>query len=261
MSDRKLIKQRLHSACRSGDQQTLAELFHELGIGPEQPRHPGEIDQSLPEEQQPPTVQELLNSAIKGEQIDMVNHLFSIFPGLSFDQGPLGLAARTNNAQLVEAMCKLDPGAANGSCCHLNVIAYACQGPESAGVVSALLKGGADPNQRPEHALPFSNANYAVTGELPASIFEEFFDHGYRFDDGWAVRAAVSWSRPDVLEVLFRRGGRLPTARFAPKEELIKLAMENKDLDMVDVINRVYPVQPKNRGFFKTIARILHLKS
>ncbi|KAM6507049.1 hypothetical protein FALCPG4_018439 [Fusarium falciforme] len=261
MLDKQSIKEKLYAACRSGDQQTLAELFQELDIGPEQPRHQGQIDQSLPEEQQPPTVEELLNSAIMGEQIDIVKLLFSIFPGLSFDQGPLGLAARTNNVQLIEAMCKLDPDASNGSYCYLTLIAYACQGPESAGVVSALLKGGADPNNRPEHMLPFSNANYAVTGEMPASIFEEFFDHGYRFDDNCAVRTAVSWNRPDVLEVLFRRGGRLPTARFASKEELIKLAMENDNVDMVDMINRVYPGQPKKRGFVKTIARILGFKS
>ncbi|KAM6506509.1 hypothetical protein FSOLCH5_013486 [Fusarium solani] len=136
----------------------------------------------------------MFNSAITGEQIDMVNLLFSMFPNLSFDQGPLASATRTNNAQLVEAMCKLDPEAVNRSCSYVSLIAYACQGPESADVVSALLKASADPNKRPEHMLPFSNANYAVTGEMPALTFEEFFDHGYRFDDDCAERRSPSYS-------------------------------------------------------------------
>jgi hypothetical protein len=50
----------------------------------------------------------------KGKKIDMVNFLYLKFPGTSLDRGPLAWAVDTGNLQLVEAMCKLDPAAADG---------------------------------------------------------------------------------------------------------------------------------------------------
>ncbi|KAM0437835.1 hypothetical protein ACHAPT_002200 [Fusarium lateritium] len=261
MSEIQQKNKKILTACRTGDQQTLEELFEELAIGPDQPKHPGEYGQSLAEEQRTPTVQDMISAAIDGQQISMVNFLFFKFPNTSLDCGPLAWATRTGNSQLVEAMCKLDPAAADGAYAHVNLLVYASQGPENADIVSILLKAGADPNKPAEHTPPFSNTSYAVTGNMPALTFEEFFDHGYRFDDGWAVRSAVQCNRPDVLEVLFRRGGQLPTARFDSKEELIELAFEVDNLEMVDVINRVYPVSPKKRGFVGSLARILRFKS
>lgn len=261
MSNLRQNSARILAACRTGDQTTLEGLFDDLFIGPDHPKHPGEYAQSLPEDQHMPTVESMIIAAVNGQQIELVRFLFSKFPNTSLDHGVLAEATKTGNTQLVEAMCKLDPAAANGACYHLNLLVYAYQGPNSAEIVSVLLKAGADPNKPAEHSPPFSNAGYAVTGNMPLSTFEDFFDHGYRFDDGWAVRFAVQHDRADVLELLFSRGAQLPTARYDTKEELIKLALEEKNLEMVDVINRVYPVSPKRRGFAGTILKMLHFRT
>jgi hypothetical protein len=72
-----------------------------------------------------------------------------------------------------------------------------------------------------------------VSGGLPASTMEQFFDAGYQCNDYWAVRWAVQYRRPDILGVLFERGKKIRTAWFSPRQELLDTVEENKDADMV----------------------------
>ncbi|KAF3765371.1 hypothetical protein M406DRAFT_329286 [Cryphonectria parasitica EP155] len=248
MSNFQQQNEKILTACKTGDQQTLQALFSELDIGPNQPRNMWNFDGSLEADQHTPPVNDMLHAAIRGEQIDMVNFLSSTFPKLNMNSGPLVWAIDTGNVELVEAICKIHPAAANGAYQHMNNLAYACFEPKNAEIVRVLLQYGADPNKPAEHTPPFSNVSYAVAGGMPLSTFEQFFDHGYLFNDGWAVRRAIECKRADVLEVLFARGGQLPTVALDSKEALIKLALEqDKSSEMVDVIERGYPEFPKKK--------------
>ncbi|KAJ4424532.1 hypothetical protein N0V82_000856 [Gnomoniopsis sp. IMI 355080] len=138
-----------------------------------------------------------------------------------------------------------DPAAVNGETSHMNVLAFACcsdtKNPE---IVRILLEHGADPNKPAPHASAFSNAWYAVMGDMPASTFTQFFDAGYALDDPSVFREAVRKSRADVLEVLFARGKDLPTARYPAQKTLIDLSKgDNKA--MIALIKDNYPTSRK----------------
>lgn len=252
----------IDAACRTGDQRTLEILFRELNIGPDHPREPWDFDISLAMEQRTPTINSMFHTALTNKRANIVEFLCSAFPNNNMDCGPLVWAVETGDIQLVEAICKVDPAATNGAYGYRNTLAIACEKPENAEIVRMLLKYGADPNRPAEHTPPWSNAGWAIIGNMPASTFEDFFDYGYRFDDPWAVRFAVSHKRLDVLEVLFARGKTLPTACLVPKDELIKLAMEDNSLEIADFVEREYPrvpgrAQNRVRGLVNCIARML----
>jgi hypothetical protein len=253
MSDLQEQNRKLLAACFNGDIPTLKTMFHELRIGPDQPQNPWDFDSSLDESQHTPSVQSMLICAIKGQKIETLRYLFEQFPGTSLNDAPIEWAISSGNVELVKACCELDRSAANGEIGHVNVLAYACSPAEKPDIVKVLLDHGADPNKEPQHTPPFPNICSAVVAGMPVSTIEQFFDAGYRFDDAYALKDAVRYKRPDILEAMFARGKDLPTAWYPPRRELLDIAEENNDKGMVAVINRVYPTRPRWKGMLESI--------
>ncbi|CAH0017238.1 unnamed protein product [Clonostachys rhizophaga] len=245
------------AACRNGDQQALESLLQEFDIGPDHCQL--YMNQSIPEEQQTPRVHEMLAAAIRGQHLDMVKFLFSRFHNTSLGT-LLGLAIRMGDVQFVEGLCSIDPDSADSEDDYSSILFYTViSGDER--MVSILLKAGADPNRSACRALPWNVAYYAVTGQKPASMFELFFDHGY-FVDHWTLRQAVESERLDVVEVLLRRGKAFHLRRATPVKELLGLAEENKDWEMVEMIQRMHPDGQKRpgKGLVDRILKLFNLK-
>lgn len=245
MPDLQGLNERVLAACRNGDLHTLERLFQELNIGPDQPQQDWDFEKGLTENEHTPSVIRMVHHAIQGRQSDTLSFLWSKFPGTSFAGGPIAAAINTVDSEVVKTVCKLDPAAPNSASGHSNVLALACASEKHADVVRVLLENGADPNRPPEHIPPYSDISYAVTGHLPLSTFEQFFDAGYHCNDVWCMNFAIRHGRYDVVELLFTRGKDLPTARYETQEKLLGLALEKNDDKMADLIRRLYPVRKK----------------
>ncbi|CAH0058980.1 unnamed protein product [Clonostachys solani] len=245
------------TACRDGDRQALESLLREFDIGPDHCQM--WMNRSIPEEQQTPTVREMLAAAIQGQHIDMVKFLFSKFHNTSLGT-LLGSAIKTGNVQFVESLCSIDPDSADAEDDYSTILVDAVTSGDEK-MVGILLKAGADPNRPACRALPWNVAYYAVTGGKPASMFEVLFDHGY-FIDHWTLREAVERERLEIVEVLLRRGEALHLQQATPVKELLSLAEENKDWEMVDLIQRMHPDGQKRpgKGLVNRISKLLHLK-
>ncbi|CAI6096392.1 unnamed protein product [Clonostachys chloroleuca] len=245
------------AACRNGDQQALESLLQQFNIGPDHCQM--WMDQSIPEEQQTPTVHDMLAAAIPGQHLDIVKFLFSKFHNTSLGS-LLGLAIQTGNVQFVEGLVSIDPESAGAEDEYKTVLVDAVTSGDEK-MVGILLKAGADPNGSACRGLPWNVAYYAVTGEKPASMFEAFFDHGYLVDH-WTLRVAVERERLDVVEVLLRRGEATHLRQATPVKELLSLAEESKDWEMVDLIQRMHPDGQKRpgKGLVDKISKLFHLK-
>ncbi|KAF2876449.1 hypothetical protein BDV95DRAFT_225857 [Massariosphaeria phaeospora] len=245
------VRQMILVACSSGDIPTLETMFREFDIGASHPQLPYGFDRNLPEEQHPPAVVQMLEAAITGQQVAVISFLFAKFPGSSFYGSPMRTAIDTGNAQVLRAVCKLDPASADaeiGDDEAVNALGYACSKANSAELVKVLLDAGADPNRVPPFRLPGNwNVSAAVLGGLPASTFEQFFDAGYQGNDPYAVKLAVEKKRLDVLQVLFARSKTLPDAKFPPEEELTEAANKGNDAEVVAAIKRGYAARSRQR--------------
>ena len=242
------------SACSDGNIAKLEAIFRHVGIGINHAQNECDFQQLVAPQNQIPSVPSMLLHAIRGQQLDTLSYLYWRFQGSSLCDGPIGAAIDTGNLELVKKVCELDPAAANGEIGHVNTLAYACSQSKSADVVKTLLDAGADPNKPAQHTPPYSDISYAVSSGLPPSTIEHFFDAGYRCDDGWAIKWAVREKRSDALQVLFRRGKQLATARFPTEEELIKMAEENQDAQMIEQIKQLYPHAARKKGFIASMA-------
>lgn len=89
---------------------------------------------------------------------------------------------------------------------------------------------------------------------MPLATFEDFFDAGYHCNDRWCMDFAIRQGRYDVVELLFTRGKDLPTAWYAPQEELVGLALAEEDEKMADLIRRLYPAR-KTTGLVAALVR------
>ncbi|VUC24272.1 unnamed protein product [Clonostachys rosea] len=245
------------TACRNGDQQKLESLLREFDIGPDHCQI--YMSQSIPEEQQTPTIHDMLADAIQGQHLHIVKFLFSKFHNTRL-YTLLSCAIETGNVEFVESLCRLDPASADSENDFSSILVdTVTSGNEK--MVSILLKAGADPNRPACRAFPWNVAYYAVTGEIPASMFELLFDHGY-FIDHWTLREAVKRERVDVVEVLLRRAEAAHLRQVVPVKELLKMAEENKDWEMVELIQHMHPDGEKRRGkgFVNRISKLFHLK-
>lgn len=247
------LRKSVFAACQYGDIPALKLLFQEHDINPDHSRNEWDMPDSLTEAQRPPCVSSMLATATEHRQIATVAFLYTTFRNAN--NGPLAIAIETGDLELVRTMCKLDPAAVNGETSHMSMLAFACcsdaKNPE---IVRILLEHGADPNKPAPHAPLFSNAWYAVMGDMPASTFTQFIDAGYALDDPNVFEEAVRKSRADVLEVLFARGKDLPTARYPARKTLIGLRKGDKA--MVALIKSKYPT-PEKKGWTATIVRAL----
>ncbi|CAG9954142.1 unnamed protein product [Clonostachys rosea f. rosea IK726] len=245
------------TACRDGDQQALESLLQEFDIGPGHCQM--WMDRSIPEEQQTPRVHDMLAAAIRGQHLEIVKFLFSKFHNTSLGT-LLGLAIQTGNVEFVESLCGIDPDSADAEDDYRTILVDAVTSGDEK-MVGILLKAGADPNRPACRALPWNVAYYAVTGEKPASMFEVFFDHGYLVDH-WTLREAVERERLEVVEVLLRRGEAPHLQQATPVKELLSLAEENKDWEMVDLIQRMHPDGQKRpgKGLADRISKLFNLK-
>jgi hypothetical protein len=252
------VRQKILTACSSGDIPTLETLFQELNISSDHPQHPYGFDRNLAEEQHSPDVAQMLVAAITGQQLELVSFLFTTFPDSSLYGSPMRAAIDTGNPKVLRAVCKFDPASADaeiGDDEGLNTLGYACSKANGAELVKVLLEAGADPNKVPPFRLPGSwNVSAAVLGGLPMSTFEQFFDAGYHGNDSYAVELAVENKRPDVLGVLFARSRNFPEAKFPPEEQLIEVANKGNDSDMVVAIKRAYAARSRQqKGLIATL--------
>lgn len=203
----------------------------------------------------PCRVNSLFSAAIEGRQpIETLDFLSKFYPKAGIYEEPMLAALETGNPKILAAVCRIDPIVAQGfgSETMINTLGYAALSPNAAELIKVLLDAGADPNMYPPLRIPSNwNVAAAICGGLPTSTFEQYYDAGYNGYEDYAVHLAVQQQRLDVLEVMFRRGRskRLPYARFPPKEDLIRLAQENKDTEMVALIRRAYP----GKGFFSEL--------
>jgi hypothetical protein len=259
------VRQKILTACSSGDIPTLETLFQELDINSDHPQHPYGFDRNRAEEQHLPAVVQMLVAAITGQQVEVISLLFAKFPASSFYGPPMRAAIDTGNAKVLKAVCKFDPvspDAEIGDDEGVNALGYACSKANGAELVKALLEAGADPNKVPPFRMPGSwNVSAAVLGGLPLSTFEQLFDAGYQGNDPYAVELAVQNKRLDVLEVLFARSKNLPEAKFPPEEELIKAANKANDSDMVAAIKCAYAARSQQKkGLIATLVSKFRLR-
>ncbi|PVI06921.1 hypothetical protein DM02DRAFT_378572 [Periconia macrospinosa] len=233
------------AACSNGSTATLEALFQELNITSDHPRTPYDIDQEIPNKQRPVSVQEMFIAAIENQQIEIISILCTKFPKPRLQGTPLREAIRTENADVLRAVCQTDPESVAsqelGDDDTINALGYAASRGNGALLVKVLLDAGADPNVPPPFLMPSCwNVSAAVVAGLPKSTFEQFFDAGFRSNDPHAARLAVENKRMDVLEVLFTRSKGIANAYFPPEEELLKAANEGKDEEMAATIKRLY---------------------
>lgn len=245
-------------ACETGDIETLKTLFRDLDIGPGQPKNSWDFDKTLVADHTIPVLS-MIYSAIQGNQIDTIVFLASAFPNTMLGGGPLDSAIKTMNPALVRTVCNLDPKGVNLDYSHMNPLGVACSlpcHPKKEQVVKVLLENGADPNKPGPHVPPYTDISHAIASGMPLSTIEDFFDAGFECNDWWSIRRAVSTKRHDVAELLFSRGKKIPTASYPPKDELIKDAIENNDIQMVEIIKNLYP-KTKKRGVLGTIVGVV----
>ncbi|PVI03778.1 hypothetical protein DM02DRAFT_217770 [Periconia macrospinosa] len=247
-------RRKILCACENGDVPSLETLFQELNIGPDHP--PCDIQQ---DENDPlPSVQLMYSYACLGQQLEALRFLCAKFPDVGFYSGPLTVAIDSGNAELLRFLCTQRPGTEIGEIgedSNILALGYAASKGHNE-LVKVLLEAGADPNEPPPYKLPGSwTLDAALIGNLPKSTFELFYDAGYNgCENIWAPRFAVEKGRPDVLEVMFRRGRRLPFADFPPEEELIEVANEMKDPEMAAFIRRLYAKYfPREKGLISKI--------
>ncbi|KAF2641620.1 hypothetical protein P280DRAFT_517812 [Massarina eburnea CBS 473.64] len=201
----------------------------------------------------------MLATAITHHQAATIIYLGTKFPKTSCFGAPMSAAIDTDNAEVLRAVCSIDPATAStelGDDSTILALGYACSRPNGAELVKVLLEAGADPNEMPPFRLPGClNVSAAVQNGLPTETFEYFFDAGYRGNDPYVVRLAVEKGRKDVLDVLFKRCVGIPEAQFPDEHELIDLAKEKgHEREIVEVIKRGYEARfPRKKGLFKTL--------
>ncbi|KAF9728947.1 hypothetical protein PMIN02_010314 [Paraphaeosphaeria minitans] len=246
-----LARNSILAACSSGDIYTLKALFHDFQIPPGHPQNVYNLDQNLPEEEQPPVGEHMFVAAIKGEQPGVITFLSDHFLHSNLSGHPMQTAIDTGNTTVLRAVCKCDPASASaelGDDSTINALGYAASSKNGAELVKVLLDGGADPNTIPPFKIPASwNVSAAILAGLPASTFEHFFDAGYQANDPWAVTFAVKTKRADILKVLFARGKEFADAQFPSEKDVIAIANEDNDVTMIAAIKRGYTLLSKRR--------------
>jgi hypothetical protein len=225
-------------ACENGDIPALEAIFQEFDIGS---GHPAGRKQEN-EHNQLPHVGLMFTHACTGQQLEVLRFLCARFPNTGFGRSPIKIAIDSGNTEMLRILCKQSPVTANsdmGEEQGFMVLGYAASKGENE-LVKLLLKAGADPSEPPPYKLPGCwTLTAAINGNLPKSTFELFYDAGYSGRESWAARHAVTEGRPDVLEVIFRRGRHLPFAQFPSEENLIDAASEKKDPEMAALIRRL----------------------
>ncbi|KAF1976976.1 hypothetical protein BU23DRAFT_550926 [Bimuria novae-zelandiae CBS 107.79] len=258
-------RQAILAASSSGDIPALEALLHEASIGINHPRTIYELDSSLSESQQLPTVVQIFEAAITGRQVNVISFLSTKFPNTSLSGPPTRAAIDSGNAEVLKVVCQCDLAAADselGDDESINALGYAASKKNGAELVRVLLDAGADPNKEPPFKLPACrNVSAAVLGSLPASTFEQFFDAGYQGNDPYAIKFAVEKQRQDILEVLFARSRNAPDAQYPPKGELVELAEKNNDSDMIAAIKRLYAARSEGKkGLISSFVSRFRLK-
>lgn len=251
------VRQRFLDACSNGDVSVLEVLLLEFDIDSNHPQTPYGFDRSIPEEQRPPAVIEMLIASISAQDTSMLSLLFAKFPGTSCNGSTIKAAIDSGNSSVLRAICNFDPAAADaevGDDETLNALGYACSCKNGAELVEVLLQAGADPNNEPPFKLPSCwIVSAAVIGGLPVETFHQFFDAGYQGNDPRAIMFAVEHNREDVLETLLSRSKTLPYAHFPLEEDLIEVAKKLDNPKMVSAIQNGYSFcRNKEKGFVES---------
>jgi hypothetical protein len=245
---------KVNDACSSGDVATLQALFTELNV---QPNH-----DSLPSNQRPPigSVSSMLFLAASGGNISTVKYLFSYFPDLHVESFTLIQVMDKGHVEMLKELCIHDPNAAKLQHGENTLLAHACGSVKNPAMVKVLLDAGADPNEQPSHMLPRTD-QYIVWHDLPASTMEQFFDAGYKMEDGGPMSDAIEKGRVDIVEVLYRRGRELPDPILPSARELMRAAKGTKAnrQEMMDLARRLFPEEyGEKKGFLGGVMKKLH---
>ncbi|PVH94198.1 hypothetical protein DM02DRAFT_676366 [Periconia macrospinosa] len=237
-------------AISNGDVKALKSLFEECNIGLVHPTCQGEYyDRTIPDAVQLPTVETMTFYACASQRLDILRFLCEKYPDEGFAYSGIRVAIDSGNAELVKFLCERDPSVVNaelGDDCPVQVLGYAAQKGKDE-IVKILLEAGADPNEPPSFRVNYWPFSAAIMGGLSTSTIELYYDKGYNGYESGAASMAVRQSRPDILEVMFRRGRHLPWAQFSEEKSLIDAANERKNPEMITLIRRLYADHNKRR--------------
>jgi hypothetical protein len=202
----------------------------------------------------------MLFLAASGGNISTVKYLFSYFPNLKVESFTLINVMDKGHVEMLKKLCIHDPNAAKLQHGENTLLAHACGSVKSPAMVKVLLDAGADPNEQPSHMLPRTD-RYIVWHDLPASTMEQFFDAGYKMEDGGPMSDAIEKGRADIVEVLYRRGRELPDPILPSARELTKAAKGTKAnrQEMIDLAKRLFPEEyGEKKGFLGGVMKKFH---
>ncbi|KAF4342133.1 ankyrin [Fusarium beomiforme] len=159
--------------------------------------------ESLPQD----TVQELLISAAKSSQAEVISFLLSQYPSTSLNEEIVRAAVNTGSIPLMQALLAKEPSVINMQFDMRGTpLIVACMGRQSIEFLRFLLEAGADPNQDPDAA---SYPLALVTGLYKdTAAIDLLLQHGARIEHSGALSAAARLGNESMMRYLLDRGAR-----------------------------------------------------
>jgi hypothetical protein len=156
------------------------------------------------------TIQDLLTTAVKGCQLEVVNLLLSQYPSVSLNEQIVRGAVNTGSIPTMEALIARDPSVITMPFDHYgSPLIVACMGRQKYEYLKYLLEAGADPNQYPD-AATFPLTIVAALYKDP-EVIDLLLSRGARLESSGALGAAARLGNEVMIRHLLDRGARSDT--------------------------------------------------